>query len=422
MLIYSHRFKIIQNYFQYEELMKKYSSIDILELYCFIKKCHTMFSPRFHGTTFNVIYGTSEAQLKEGVHSHLITSLDHFDIISSDWKEIVCTYSSSDFESVTIKKTLLILPLKNGEKGAAVYLDTRPEPCDHLCDALKLLLTIPNPEIRFNALSVILPSFNFTDNNLSMALHKAIMDQCSQLLATFHAPTNSKAPVSGAFVDLVTCAYRMRFDDQSAENIEKTTQEFALDITRYLLKAWCVAIARGAQASTTSKAPIYYSRLVTNMVETISIAANTLCISWDDLLSMARKFAENGEITGITSTAERVGTTAADVINQGFSEIQPYDRTNLPTLLNCVIIALSGLIVGMYPQDLDAFAAKAVEFTRAVINHASLDEPKQKLNEARQAFLTELLRFLDGERYDPNFQFVYCIWNLRNDDDLLNSQ
>lgn len=391
-------------------------------MYCFRQKVSKMFSPRYYGTTFNVYYGATEQQVAASERYHLIISRDHFDIITPDWKTVYLKIEVHEVEEITIRKTLITLPLKNQEKGAAVYLDTRPDNPDKLKEALTILGSIPTPETKYLALQSILPTFSFADNLISMNLHNSIIDQCKHLLAAFHAPQKTQNLVPGSFVDIFTCAYRLRYDNGAAQNIEKTTQEFTLDICRYLLKEWCLQINNAANTSTKTKSPIYYSRLIPNMVETISIAANTLCISWDDLLAATRQFAENGDISGIGPAAERVSNAVKDGMSQGFLEVPPQDKTNLMTLMNIVIIALSGLAVGMYNQDLDNLAAKTVDFTRAVFMHDPSEEVKTKLDQQRQAYLTELLRFLDGERFDPNFQFVYCTWNLRNDEDLMNIQ
>lgn len=391
-------------------------------MYCFRQKVSNMFSPRYYGTTFNVYYGATEQQLATSERYHLIISRDHFDIITPDWKQVYLSIDVHDLEEITIRKTMIMLPLKSQEKGAAVYLDTKPDNPDKLKDALRILGTIPSPETRFLALQSILPTFSFADNLNSMNLHNSIMEQCKQLLAAFDAPKKTQIQVPGSFVDIYTCAYRLRYDNGAAQNIEKTTREFTLDICRYLLKEWCLQIHNAANTSTKTKSPIYYSRLIPNMVQTISIAANIPQISWDDLLQATKQFAENGDISGIGPAAERVGNAAKEGMAQGFLEVPPQDKPNLMTLMNVVIIALSGLIVGMYNQDLDNLAAKTVDFTKTIFMHAPADEVKNKLNVQRQAFLTELLRFLDGERFDPNFQFVYCTWNLRNDEDLMNIQ
>ena len=381
-----------------------------------------MFSPRYYGTTFNVYYGATEQQLANSERYHLIISRDHFDIITPDWKQVYLSIDVRDLDQITIKKTMITLPLKSQEKGAAVFLDTKPDNPEKLRDALMIQVSIPSQETKFLALQSILPTFSFSDNLISMNFHDSIIDKCKELLSAFHAPTTTQNQVPGSFADIFTCAYRLRYDNGAAQNIEKTTKEFTIDIYRYLLKEWCIQIVNAANTSTKTKSPIYYSRLIPNMVETISIAAGKLAISWEDLRKATLQFSENGDISGIAPAAEAVGNAVKDGMSQGFLEVPPQDKQNLMTLLNVVIIALSGLIVGMYNQDLDVLAAKTVDFTKAIFMHAPSDEAKTKLNQQRQAFLTELLRFLDGERFDPNFQFVYCTWNLRNDEDLMNIQ
>ncbi|OHT16380.1 hypothetical protein TRFO_13231 [Tritrichomonas foetus] len=378
-----------------------------------------MFSPKYHGTTFDVIYGTTEAQLRDNNRYHLVTSLDRFDLISDDWKEKTMTFYPSDIDGNSFKKSKTWLSVYTKSNGT-IYLDARPNPSDKLCEALTPILNIPNPEIRFLALPCILPSFNFSDQRGTMMLHKCIMEQSSQILTSFHAQLENvnTRNISGAFVDLYSCAYRMRYNDNSAHDSANTTQKFSLDIKRYMIKIWCEAVLRAGQSLTSNDQtndPLYYIIIIASAVDTISTASEGLNLNLSSLLAASQNLKQTQQPNDVKPVLAAVAQLLREVENaldQGYLADPPFDKANLISILNMVIIALSGFIVGIYQYDLDRIAERVVEYTRAIVNQANAEDARKLMNSERQTFLTELLRFLDGGRYDNTFQYVYCVWDL----------
>ena len=79
--------------------------------------------------------------------------------------------------------------------------------------------------------------------------------------------------------------------------------------------------------------------------------------------------------------------------------------------MNIIVVGLSGIIVGVYQSDLDDLAEKTVNFTRELfVNKGNIQKLKQELEKSSKSYLTEMLRYLDGQRYESDFQFVYCTW------------
>lgn len=368
-----------------------------------------MFSPKYHGRTFNVTFGTSEAQLKENNRYHIITNLDSFDLITNNWKGVEQSFSASEIDQGPTKKSPTILSFQT-KKGNTYFLNTDPDPCEKLLEAIKPVLNIPNPEIRFLALSNILPTFQFSNRGIMMNLHKTIMTQCTQLLTTFHAKLQGSNSISGAFVDLFSCAYRMRYKNTDALNTEETTKDLINQIRAYLTFYWCSAIQRAAKDSVESEDKKFYSKIISNAIETIGVASSGLGIPIDDLTNAVQSFPNNPD--GLIQTSAEIRKKFQSFIETQFSTKPPLDRNNLTLLLNILLIGFSGLAAGIYQYDIDALAESTVFYTRAVFGNEGVEEKKKKLLEDKSQFLTELLRLLDGDRYEKNFQYIYCVWEM----------
>lgn len=368
-----------------------------------------MFSPKYHGKTFNVTFGTSETQLKENNRFHVVTNLDSFDLISNNWKGVELSITASEIEQAPTKKSSTIIQIQT-KKGNTYFFNTSPDSCEKLLEALKPILNIPNPEIRFLALSIILPTFDFSNRGIMMSLHKTIMTQCTRLLTTFHARLHSTNSISGAFVDLYTCAYRMRYTNADATNTEETTKDFINQILAYLVFHWCKAIERAAKDSLASDDKKFYSNIITSATETIGIAAQNLGIPIDDLVNATQQLPDNME--NITQISAKIGKEFQSFLEGRLTDKTPLDRTNLLILMNILLIGMSGLIAGIYQYDVDALAENTVFYTRAVFTNEAIEEKKKRLLEEKEQFLTEMLRFLDGDRYNQTFQYVYCIWDM----------
>lgn len=368
-----------------------------------------MFPPKYHGRTFNVTFGTSEAQLKENNRFHVVTNLDSFDLISNNWKGVELSITANEIDQGPTKKSSTTLSIQT-KKGNTYFFNTSPDSCDKLFEALKPILNIPNPEIRFLALSIVLPTFDFSNKGVMMSLHKTIMTQCTRLLATFHAKLHGTNTISGAFVDLYSCAYRMRYTNADATNTEETTKDFINQIHACLVFHWCKAIERAARDSVDSEDKKFYSNIITSATETIKISSQALGIPVDDLVNAVQLLPNN--IESIIQISAQIGKEFHSYLEGRLADKPPLDRYNLLLLMDVLIIGLSGLIAGIYQYDVDTLAENVVIYTRAVFSNESVEEKKKRLLEEKEQFLTEMLRFLDGDRYNQSFQYVYCIWDM----------
>jgi hypothetical protein len=369
-----------------------------------------MFTPRYHGTVFNVFYST-DAAAKTAVKCHVITSFDQMELISADWKSSFQKWAPTDIDKVQANKTVVIVTLKSGEHPQ-IFLNTKPEPCDSLMAALATVTSAPKPDVRFFALSVVLPSFRFADKNQTMTLHKVIQDHSIQLVQAFQITKEIVNTVSPPFADIFSCLLRFRFRNEAAQQIDRSVREMSQDVKRHLLIAWCYSIVHCAESPNLATAKIYFSRLALHCSRTVQKAATSLGIDVTELMQLVENFSDqNGApYDGLESAALQVAKKAQEQMDAEILKVPVCDLANLPLMHNLTVIALAACVVGMYQADLEQLAIKTVDDVKAVIARSQVDEARRNLHKYLASFLRDMLCFLDGLRYDEPFQFVFCVW------------
>jgi hypothetical protein len=364
--------------------------------------------PRYNGTVFNVFYSTDPAS-KVTAKGHVITSPDSFEVISADWRQSVYKLPVSDIVSIEAKKMVVTVTLRPGAPFPLITLNTKPEPCESLVTALTPLSGLPKKELNFLSMAAILPTFRFPDKSALATLHRLACEQTVHLVQALQ-PAAQAASVSAPLTDIFECAYRMRWVNQASARIDRSVRELSQDIIRHLLIAWCYCVIHAAQPIQTPVARVYFSRLSLHCGRTVVKAANAVGIPAQDLMPLVEAYAADGPPDGIEAVALRVARAAQDAMDQGLTEDPACDLKNLRLLLNCAVIGLSAVLSGIYDVDLESFSAKVVEYTRAVVSNSNVERMKKTLVKVQQAFLREMLYFLDGQRYDEPFQYVFCTW------------
>ena len=366
-----------------------------------------MFPPQYYGTTFNVQYTAVPSQ-KTPVQCHVITSQDSFDIISRNWTDSIAKFSVTDVEKVEIRGDAVVVSMREGALVKSISLETRPEKRETLQKALTEVASVPKAEIRFLALAAILPTFKFADKAQTMNLHKAIMDRTTQFVQTFQA-SKSVTPLSGPFVDVFTCLYRFRFDNDAGQAVDQGVAAIDLLIRRHMLRTWCERLSMCAQ-STGPNAKVYVTKLAGHIMNTITKISNSLSVNNETLGREVSSFVNGEGGDGIAPAAAAIVSQMNDLMKQDLEN--PFDEANMKLFLDYAMVILCGVVVGLYKQDLERFAARAVEYTRSVVTRGDFESAKQKLVSAKKEFMSELLCFLDGKRYEDSFQYVYCIWEM----------
>ena len=67
-------------------------------------------------------------------------------------------------------------------------------------------------------------------------------------------------------------------------------------------------------------------------------------------------------------------------------------------------------------KQVEALDKEVILYTKVAVNGSDAGQARKKLDGARQRFLSELLMLLDGQRYEEPFQYVFCIWDLLQDE------
>ena len=372
-----------------------------------------MFSQEYHGTIFNVCYGASENQLKENNRGHIVTTVDHFDLISEDWKEKIETIYTSDINMSIFRKSRTAMCI--GTKSNVLhYYDMKPRTSDKLCEALKPVMEIPEPEVKYLSTTNILPTFNISDGNKISEIHLKTVDRCNELLSilssTSERNTLLKKPSSKheSFVDIFTCGLRLRYNSFDSDK----SSNFAQEILRQMIRIWLLGISRAAYSMNKSNDPNYYSKLISNCIATISKIAKVLSIDIEDLTNAAKITLENGIINPLILEANKVAQQNQAFLENAFKNDPSQNQQYVYYVINIVIIAYAAEIVGLHQYDIQKLAEKFVDLTRAIVHKTNISDVGKIFEEEKQTFQMELLRYLDGERYEHDFQYIYCVWDL----------
>jgi hypothetical protein len=374
-----------------------------------------MFPPRYHGTIFNVFL-TGDSNSKTAQYAHVITSLDACELFSADWKTSIVKFQPADVERVEAKQMLAVVTLKPGSRFASLQLNTSPDPAEPLDAALTKILSIPKPEIRFLALGQLLPTFKFANKRDQIDLHKAVMDHSTQLLQIF---TYSKTPVvvSGPFVDVFSALFRLRYANDAVTPVEANVRELSIHLRRHVVSLWSRALLTCLAPTEDLSARIFAGQLVEHIGSLIQKVAKPLSLSCDQLIEYIGAFVNEGIADGIAETAQELAEEAELLMKQELDKVPPYHTQNFHWMRDVTVIALAGITTQLHQADVDLLAGKVVDFALKLVEQKPMNGPTAELLAAQATFMDNLLALLDGQRYEEMFQFVYCLWHLRNGPD-----
>jgi hypothetical protein len=367
-----------------------------------------MFAPQFHGTTFTVSY-SNDPTMKTSTRAHLIASRDTCDLIALDWKSSLLTIPAGEVVSIESKKNLAVLTLKPTSKFPVIYFNTKPDPLEPLISALTTIVSLPRAETHFLALTAVVPSFKLAEKTQSF--HKAVMAQTAQFLQAFCSSAGSIA-VNPAFVDVFSCAFRMRFKNEAVQPVATTVPALGLEVRRRLIAAWCEGILACLRPTDTASGKVFLGQLAANAAKTVAKAAKPLGLAVDDLTQAAQA----SVAPELDAAARRVQKEVREATARELAKAEPFDSENLELLFNVAITIFSGIAAGMYQADVDALAARAVEFTQASVDKNQPAEAKKALLQTQSVFLKDFACLLDGQRYDEPYQFVFCTWAFKPQD------
>jgi hypothetical protein len=352
-----------------------------------------MLPSRWHGTTFSVLYSHEPSQ-KAPIKVHLITFRDTFELISLDWKTSLEQFSAQDIERTEAKKTTAILSMKSDCKFTTIYLNSTPEPCDHIIEALTISPPHSKPDpIHFSA-NLIIPSIRTTTS----IFHRLAIDQLNSFIQLLGSPPTT----SPHLVDAIACLYRLRFGAKSNSSLEQNISSLFVDLKRFLIVIWSIGYSQTLQQVDSGSA-IFQQKIGQLIIATIQKVATDIGLQCKDL--------DSGEAE---QAIQLIRKSAQDGLNREEENKRSFDPPGTRLLLGPVLVMIGGVVVGMYEFDLKMLAQTIVDYVEVVIDRGGpLDHAKHTLQQKQGLFLRELLCLLDGRRFDDVFQWIYCLWELR---------
>jgi hypothetical protein len=364
-----------------------------------------MFAPRWFGTTFNVQYA-SDHTMRKPVKGHLITNSETIDIIAPDWQSVAEQISVLDIDRVDGKGTTVTVFMKLGYRYPVLTLNCAPEPCAHLQEAVTPLPSIPRAEPYQLLSGAVIRSFK---SHAPGQLPKAVLAEVKQLFQLLRGSVAEHGPLIDAFV----CAYRMRFTNDGAAQVEQSVQTMSSDLRRSLLVHWCASLVRALQPTQDPISSHFQNAMALCLGATIEKVAKSLSSYCEDLNRALQPDTFTAHPEMVQNAARRLGQEAQDGMDKEARSVPPNDTGAAKLLLTPLLIMLSGAIAGMYNQDLEDFARAIVAYTVAVLERGTVETVRAELLEKQNQLLLDLLRFLDGFRYREKFQWIYCVWGLR---------
>jgi hypothetical protein len=372
------------------------------------------FDPHYFGTVFNVFY-SNDPQAKLTVKTHVITSSEYFELISADWRSSIARFHASNVERVESKKMVVTVSFR--DRTPAISLNTKPEPCDSLVKALTAITELPKTEAKLVCLSTVLPTFRFEDKAKTQRLYRLLSDQTVELIQTFRQSSEAVA-VCLPLVDIFACLFRFRYSNEVVQRGDDVVRALAADVRRHLVIGWAYSVIHCSQPLETPTAQLYFSRIALHSGRTIERGAKALNIQSDELIALLVAYDESkNPDPRIEAVALAIAQQGQDGIDAGLAATPALDLPNFRLLLNITVIALAAAISGLYLVDLENFAGRVLEYTKAIVQKQNVDHARRTILRVQQAFLRDMLYFLDGQRYDEPFQYVFCTWPYGNMDE-----
>jgi hypothetical protein len=366
-----------------------------------------MFNPRYYGSVFTVLY-SNDPLVKNPIRAHLLTSKDSFELISADWASSLQKFAPADIALVEDKKTSVVLAMKPGSKVTTVTLSTSPFSSEPLARALSTCSQLSRPELCFQALSDILPTFNFKDLPQKFAVHKGFMDASVALTQLCQSPNKTDAvPAHIGIVDALTCLFRFRYRNSNVTPADQSVPATVLSVKRRLLVLWCRGLAKCAVVSENAHENVFHTELAKHIGNTISKICEDIGVE-TELPAKAAKYAGTGTPEGVEAAAQQLERDMQQALDGEIAGLTTCDPGHVELIQHEVITVLAAVRIGLYDADVTAFAAKILACTKAAIQKNDVQE-RAELAAAHDDFLKDMLGYLDGIRYEEKFQFVFCL-------------
>jgi hypothetical protein len=341
--------------------------------------------------------------------AQLLTTRDRLEFVSSNWQSTCDQIPVTDIVRVEGKGNSIVLSLRLGCRYSTVTLIPTAAAYDRLLQAVSADDGV-RVEERVPVCKVVIDSFM---GQPGQVLYKELEDESRQLFQLLRG----RIIESESFVDVLLCGYRMRFANDLGLQREQAVQLMGMDVKRWIIVNWCDALLRAIQPANEPIAVSFRNAIAVNIAATIEKVASNVGL-WVNPLKEAMEAANFPGNPGLAEKAAKsLKQEAVEGIEKDLRMNPPNDTGALRFLEAPIVIAASAAAIEMYEQDLEEFARVVVDYTSAVMERSQVDPARSALLERKNALLKDLLRFLDGQRYGSNFQWIYCVWGLRTTSD-----
>jgi hypothetical protein len=243
-----------------------------------------------------------------------------------------------------------------------------------------------------------------------MSIHKALMDASGTLIQTLLPGNSSEAPnTNSTLVDALTCLFRMRYRNSNVPAADLCVPATVLAVKHNMLVLWCTEIGRCVTVTDNANENAFHLQLAVHASATVGRICQSVGIASDALAQAVAAYAERGTSDGVAAAADAIREQAQRALDADAAQLTPCDPGHIAVIQYEVITLLVGSVIGLYETDVEALGAKVLACTSAAVQGDDREE-LAALRIAHDAFVRDMLGFLDGLRFEEKFQYVFCLW------------
>ena len=370
---------------------------------------------RYWGSIFRVTYALQEKVTKNMKPGVLITNRDTFIILSENWQENVVSVQTGSVQANVLdheNKEVFITFKVSGKPVQYVHIASSDEKLDKLSKAISVETSKTAAMPPYASLPQLIPTFNFPMESTIEDFFKSMANVQSR----FYGPFECGKPATMAFLDLLACIYRFRYDGEPAQEFETNADSLLVEVRRQFFYEWCTALVKAARFDPKDKNAYEYAlRLVVGIAADIHVTSDALEVNTSDFFKAVGQFAERGDGTNLTPAVAELKKTFRTMFMDGYKETPPVNDYYVLLLTRILLILFCGNMISIYPIDIERFTLRAVDATYGLY---TLNLPEENFNILRRSvdsFTNELLRFYDSRRYDPSFKYVFIAFSINDE-------
>ena len=362
---------------------------------------------RYWGSVFQIRYAKSEKITETMQDAILITNKDSFYIFSNDWSESICQVSTGQVQEMVRseeEQDIAITYKISGKPTTHIHLRSKNDKFEKLFKAITVETSKNAGVPQYGTLTNLIPTFKFTMESEIEEFYAALVNMQTRFYANFECDK----PCKLAFVDIIACAYRFRYNNEAGQEFKTNVDSFIVEFRRLFFSEWCTALLQAARFNPDEKNAYEYAlRLVTSIATDIHVNSDSLEVNSSDLFGAIGEMAERGNATNITEAVVQMNTQFKEAFNSCYNETPCVNQTFTTLLMRVALVLFCGNMLQIYPIDVERFTLRVIDFAVGAFTQNLAEDHFKRLRKAVDSFTNELLRFMDTRRYDPSFRFVF---------------